>query len=46
MRKLIQKWMKKQVIHHINRDWSHQVIETKETLFGIVVKRELRTELM
>ena len=46
MRKLIQKILKKQVIHHINKDWSHQVIEKKETLFGIVVKRELRTELM
>ena len=46
MRKLIQKWIKKQVIHHINRDWSHQVIETRATLFGIVIKRELRTELM
>ena len=46
MRKLIQKWIKKQVIHHINRDWSHQVIETRETLFVIIVKRELRTELM
>ncbi|WP_297980337.1 hypothetical protein [uncultured Capnocytophaga sp.] len=46
MRKLLQKWIKKQVIHHINRDWSHQVIETKEILFGIVIKRELRTELM
>lgn len=46
MKKLMQKWMKKQVIHHINKDWSHQVIETKETLFGIVIKRELRTELM
>ena len=46
MRKLLQKWIKKQVIHHINRDWSHQVIEMRETLFGIVIKRELRTELM
>lgn len=46
MRKLIKYFVKIQVIHYINRDFTHQVIETRETLWGFVLKRELRTELM
>jgi len=38
--------MKTKIIHHINRDFTHEVVETITTLFGFVIKRELTSNLI
>lgn len=30
-------------IHHVNKDFTHEVIETITTFFGLIVKRNLET---
>lgn len=30
-------------IHHINKDFTHEVIETITTIFGLIVKRKFET---
>lgn len=38
--------MKTTIIHHINKDFTHEVVETVTTLFGFVIKRELTTQIL
>ncbi len=38
--------MKTTIIHHINKDFTHEVVEKRITLFGIVVKRSLTTKFL
>ena len=33
-------------IHHINKDFTHEVIEKITTLFGFVIKRKLTTSFL
>jgi hypothetical protein len=38
--------MKTKIIHHVNRDFTHQVVEKITTLFGYVVNRTLITKFL
>lgn len=37
--------MKTKIIHHINKDFTHEVIEKLSVFFGFVIKRSLTTQL-
>lgn len=38
--------MKTRIIHHVNRDFTHKVIETQTLLFGLVIKKEFSNAIM
>jgi len=38
--------MKTKIIHHVNKDFTHEVVETQTLLFGFVIRRKLITNLM
>ena len=33
--------MKTQIVHHVNRSFTHEVIETRTTFLGVIIKSEL-----
>ena len=38
--------MKTRIIHHVNKDFTHEVVEVQMLLFGFVIKRKFTTNLM
>lgn len=38
--------MKTKIIHHVNKDFTHEVVEVQTLLFGFVIKKTLTTNFM
>lgn len=38
--------MKTKIIHHVNRDFTHEVIETQTIIKGLVIKSEFSNAIL